>query len=133
MSEERAEELLAVCLENMGEDALVDLHNEWCEQNRYYEDRIYPMYELDDYIGDLSQYTLGDLFGRFQMDDFDFDHGYFHDTIYGIESTDSPEYYWIDKDELIRYILKHEDCLGNKDVEDILLELDEDEDEEEAE
>ena len=36
MSEERAEELLGTCLENMGEDALVDLHNEWCEQNRYY-------------------------------------------------------------------------------------------------
>ena len=132
MSEERAEELLGTCLENMGEDALVDLHNEWCEQNRYYEDKIYPMFELDDYIGDLSQYTLGDLFGRFQMDDFNFDHDYFRDTIYGIESTDSPEYYWIDKNELVRYILRHEDCLGNKDVEEILLDMD-DEDEEGAE
>ena len=129
MTREHAEELLVNCLNNMSDDTLVDLYNEWCEQNRYYEDKIYPMYELDDYIGDLSQYTLGDLFGRFQMDDFNFDHDYFRDTIYGIESTDYPECL-IDKDELVRYILKYEDCLGNKDVEEILLDMDDDEEEE---
>ena len=132
MDRDHAEELLAVCLDRMDDDALVDLHNNWCDQNRYNDDMIFPMYELPDYIGDLHQYTLGDLFGRFQFDEFNFDHDYFHDTIYGIESTDCPEY-WIDKSDLIKYILKYEDCLGNKEVEEILLELDDEDEEEEAE
>ena len=132
MRKECAEDLLMECLNDMDTDVLVDLHNNWCEENNCFDDRIYTMYELDDYIGDLREYTLGDLFGRFIWVDFDFDHGYFHDTVYGIESTDSPEYYWIDKNELVRYILQYEDCLGNKDVEEIILDIEDDDEGEEA-
>lgn len=129
LNEERAEELVCKCLESMSEYDMVDVYNEYCDKNRYYDDRIFPMYELEDYIGDLSQYTIGDLFGRFQMDDFNFDHKFFRETIYGIESTDYAEG-WIETDELVDYIVEHEDCLGNKDIKEALLEADEDEDEE---
>lgn len=129
MNEERAEELICKCLDNMSDADKINLYNNYCEENRCFEDKIYSMVELEDYIGDLSQYTLGDLFGRFQKDDFNYDDDFFRDTIYGIESTDYP-FYWIDMDELVNYILFHEDCLGNKEIAEALLEAQEDEEEE---
>jgi hypothetical protein len=132
LNEERAKELVCKCLESMREYEKVDVYNEYCDKNKCYDDKIYPMYELEDYIGDLSQYTIGDLFGRFQMEDFNFDDAFFRDTIYGIESANYVEC-WMETDELVDYIVEHEDCLGNKDIEEALLEADEDEDEEEAE
>ena len=132
MNEERAEELLTACLEGMDDDDLVNIYNKYCEDSNYTDDMIFPMYELPDYIGDLSQYTLGDLFGRFQLDDFDFDHPYFRDTIYGIESIEDVSCI-IDISDIVDHIIWREDCLENKAVQEILDQLEDEGEDEESE
>ena len=132
MNDERAEELLTACLESMDDDDLVNVYNKYCEDSKYIDDMIYPMYELDDYIGDLSQYTLGDLFGKFQWIGFNYDHPFFRDTIYGIESIEDVSCI-IDISDLVDHIIWNEDSLGSKAVQEILDQLEDEDEGEEAE
>ena len=118
------EDRIAELFNSLDESEKVYGWNEYCDRNSYYEDRIYPMSELDMYIGSLSDYTVGELLNRFQLDDFDIDHDYFRDTIYGIESISDVDCV-IDVDDFVRYCIRHDDALGNGAIRDI---LDDDED-----
>ena len=123
------EDRIAELFNSLDESEKVFGWNEYCDRNSYYEDRIYPMSELDMYIGSLSDYTVGELLNRFQLNDFDIDHDYFRDTIYGIESISDVDCV-IDVDDFVQYCIRNDDALGNGAIRDI---LDDDEDDPEDE
>ena len=93
MTEEELEEL---------EDAkVVDLWNDYCENNNMFDDTIYPMDELDEVVGKLYP---TDLFDKIDLNRFCEGDDYFIYNGYGsIESIDNP-YEYIDVEALVEYL-----------------------------
>lgn len=107
---------------------LVGLWNEYCENNNYWDDRIFSMDELDDLFCGCGAIELIDkLSSNFSTSD-----DYFKDTIYGLESFDNIEDV-IEIDDVIEYIIDNDDNLYCDAIRDMLDEIEELEEEEEEE
>ena len=88
-------------LEELDDEELVEMWNEFCENNNMYDERIYRMDEIDDILGKMYPTDLLDMidFSRFSECDSYFSHngcGY-------IESFDTP-YDVIDVEVLVEYL-----------------------------
>ena len=121
------EEVLEM-LRDMNDSDLVAVHNEYCDKVRYYDDRIYDMYEINDL-----------LYGRSPLEiitdarDVDANDNYIRYNGYGnLESTDCPDD-WMDLDEIADYIVENDDALRNDDIRDLLDEIEAENEEEEEE
>ena len=121
------EEVLEM-LRDMNDSNLVAVHNEYCDKVRYYDDRIYDMYEINDL-----------LYGRSPLEiitdarDVDANDNYIRYNGYGnLESTDCPDD-WMDLDEIADYIVENDDALRNDDIRDLLDEIEAENEEEEEE
>lgn len=84
---------------------IVNLWNEYCEDNRYYDDMIYDVCCIDDMTSGLSPLEILDRYGDVNTNDC-----YFVETIYGAKSFDyyddgnSPVYL----DDLVDWIIREE-------------------------
>ena len=123
-----AKEEVLEMLRDMNDSDLVAVHNEYCDKVRYYDDRIYDMYEINDL-----------LYGRSPLEiitdarDVDANDNYIRYNGYGnLESTDCPDD-WMDLDEIADYIVENDDALRNDDIRDLLDEIEAENEEEEEE
>ena len=121
------EEVLEM-LRDMNDSDLVAVHNEYCDKVRYYDDRIYDMYEINDL-----------LYGRSPLEiitdarDVDANDSYIRYDGYGnLESTDYPQD-WMDLDKIADYIVETGEDFGNDDIRDLLDEIEAENEEEEDE
>lgn len=117
-------EIVSETLNNMADSEIVCAWNEYAEANRYYDDRINYIEELDDFCVGLSALQIIEHYGT-----LDTSCRYFVDGIYSAESFDDP---WsvIEEEDLINYIIDNDDNLGFREIQEALDECDSDEDEE---
>lgn len=99
------------------ENDLVYIWNEYCDKNKYYDDRIFQMGELDDYVGEGYATEILDRF----RDGFSIDDDYFVETIYGIESFNIVDEY-IYFDDLVEYMVRNEEDFGMDRIREIFEE-----------
>lgn len=127
----RYDEILRALEDDLSDWELVSVYNEYCEAINNYEERIYPMDEIDDLLCGLKPSEVLNAVS----DDFHLNDKYFKDSIYGLESSDYPEDDWIDKEEIAEYVDDNDDYLYCTALKEILdyWEDEEDEDEEEDE
>ena len=117
-------------LRDMDDNDLVAVHNEYCEEVRYHDDRIYYMSEFDELYcmdGKSPLDIIRDAFnGSFYPND-----DWFRWNGYGnLESTDCPED-WMELDEIADYIVENDDALRNDDIRDLMDEIEAENEEEE--
>ncbi len=62
------------CLLNLNKYEIIDLHNEYCEENSYYSDRIEYMDSFDDLFYDVK---IQDFLSRYDVEDFRFNDEFF--------------------------------------------------------
>ena len=108
-------------IENMDESDLVEIWNEYCDRRNYSDDHIFGMYEIDDY---LSNMTPTEIIDKVVGSNFDTSDDWFKDGIYFESFSDVPSN--IDEDDLINYIIIEDEDFGNSDIRDALDEDDED-------
>ena len=75
----RAEELYSQIKEeflSLDDNTLMEINNDYCDKNSYYEDKVYSMYEIDDLYGELTPSETLEKFGEI------YDMDYFKDGIY---------------------------------------------------
>ena len=78
------EKLIDLVFETMGDNEIVDLHNDACDNNNDWDSRIYENEEhtLNEMFSSVSEFARSSFYG-----DYDFNHGYFRFNGYGnIES-----------------------------------------------
>lgn len=99
------------------ENDLVYIWNEYCDKDKKFDDRIFQMWELDDYVGEGYATEILDRFS----DDFSTKDDYFVETIYGIESFNMVDEY-IYFDDLVEYIVRNEEDFGMDRIREIFEE-----------
>lgn len=126
MNKENKIEELKELLENLTENELVDVWNEYCDINSYYDDKICYMDWLDEDLQNKTPTQIIDMIDN----DFSLRDNYYKYTIYGIESFDdaSDVVYF---DDLANYILDNDEDFDNDEIREFLDELNEEEGEEE--
>ena len=123
---ERNEQILAV-LEEMADTDILEAWNNYCDNNNYFDDKIFYMSEFEDIFYN-EKITL-DFVKNLQDCDFDAEDDYF--TWDGSDiNTFSDLYEVADLGTLADYMDDNEDDLGIYEVGDIFDEEDEEDDEE---
>lgn len=118
-------EIIENALNDMADSEVVCAWNQYCENRRYYDDRINYIEELDDFCYGLSALQIIEHYGT-----LDTSCRYFVDGIYSSESFDDP---WsvIVEEDLINYIIDNDCDLGFRELHEALFECtDENEDNE---
>lgn len=118
----KKEKIIDLIREMQTED-VVEIHNEYCEKNRYDEYRVYPMDCFNEYCDGMTPLEIAQC-GRDGLDPND---DYFYDTIYGLRSfsyIDEAEDV-IEVGDIAEYIVDNEDPLGNDEIKEALAEEDE--------
>lgn len=108
-------------VEDFKEEKLVELWNEFCDEN-YYEERIYYLSD-DEIINDyFSNKTPAELIriGK----DVDLDNKYFYFHLNELNTTDNV-FDVVDIAELVDYIIDNDDDCNDTDIRDLLDELEE--------
>ena len=124
--QENMKEQIRETIESLDDWDLVELHNEYCRANNYYDDEIFDMAVIDDLLCDMKPSKVLNLafYG-----DFNPNHEYFKFNGYGnLESLDYLSDY-IDIDDITKYVVENEDSLGCQALAEKLEELSEDEEE----
>lgn len=107
-------------VEDFREEKLVELWNEFCDEN-YYEERI--CYLSDDEINDyFSNKTPAELIRM--GSDVDLDNKYFYFHLNELNTTDNI-FDVVDVDELVDYIINNDNDCNDTDIRDLLDELEE--------
>ena len=104
---ENLEDAVKDVFDSLSENEKVILWNEFCEDEKYYDDRIYDMDELD-YI--YSDSTPSEILELARGNDFNPNDSYFRETVFGIESTDRPDD-WIEYSDMEDWLLSRYDSL----------------------
>jgi len=125
MTDAEKRDIVEGAVDNLSEWELLDIWNDYCDDNNYYDDRVY-------YVSDLDELCYGmkatDIISRYgELDGFE----YFTDGVYVEGSNDLLDL--IDYGALIDYIIDNEKDFDNSDIADALEEIEEEEDEEENE
>lgn len=119
-------EMIRDTLEEMSSNDLMYIWNEYCDNNRYYDDKIYYYEEIDEFYYDMKPTEIIEKFGELGNCE------YWKDGIYGAEALDMIED-GIDFDDLAQYIADNEDSMGYNDLQDTIDEWYEQNEEEEEE
>ncbi len=123
-------------LENLSERDLIDVWNGYCDNNSYYDSKIYYMSELDDVYGynvfnGMPVSEVAETIRR-DFEDFDFDDRYFYVTVFGFESCNSiDDFANFDIDDLCTYVVDYDEAFGVTELRDALEEIAEDDEDEE--
>ena len=124
MTNEELNSRVREVLENMTDSELIEAWNTRCENDNYMDDYI-EFNNLDELLMDC---TPTEVWKRIDHDEYNINDTYAVDTPYGYKSFDSadddnsPIYL----DDLVNYIIRECDDLGNSDIEDIFIEYDND-------
>lgn len=111
---------IRIVVEDFKEEKLVELWNEFCDEN-YYEERI--EYLSDDEINNLfSKKTPAELIRM--GSDVDLDNKYFYFHLNELNTTDNI-FDVVDIDELVDYIIDSDNDCNDIDIRDLLDELEE--------
>lgn len=112
-------------LENMSDSDIVDIWNRYCDEDKYYDDRIASMAELDEiYDGVLTPMQLLDLFLGC---DFCTNDAWFYFNGSGNPVSTNDPFEAVDVYRLARYIESHEEDFGYPEIAEILEESEESE------
>jgi len=87
-------------LEELDDEKVIDLWNDYCENNNMDDERIYRMDEIDDVLGKMYP---TDLFNMIDFNRFSEGDSYFYNGYGYIESFDTP-YDVIDAEALVEYL-----------------------------
>lgn len=114
-------EKIVDCLENMTDDEIIKLHNEYCQNNCCYDDVIYSMDDFDEIMGNQSAWDVARAayFGNFSPM-----HEYWKFNAYGNLKSFYNAYEAKEDeiciDEIATYIDENEDYLYNDELKEIL-------------
>lgn len=119
--EERIEQVKD-CIESMSESNMIWLHNEYCERESYYDDRIYEYYELNEICNGMTPIEIIEKFGDLTYCN------YFKYGVYGAESAD-----WNDVfvDDIAEYCVDEQEDFGDSEIADLLYDFENEDDDEE--
>lgn len=110
-------------IREMDTDDVVEIHNEYCEKNKYDEYKVYPIEFFNEYGEGMTPLEIAQC----ARDGLDPNDDYFYYTIYGLRSfsyIDEAEDV-IDVGGIAEYIVDNEDPLGNDEIKEALAEEDE--------
>ena len=123
------ENLVTDTINNMSDSELIDLWNEYCDNNRYYDDRIEYFDEgvFNDLMAGKTPYEIYQIIDNSDISFFD---DYCRYNGYEL-NTFSDVYDSIDIDDLVEWVIEEEKDICNFDIDGLYNELNsEDEDEE---
>lgn len=131
-------EKLKAHIEELYDDQVVRLWNEYVALDKRYDDEIFPMDDFDEIIGEIQPFDLARLicYGEFSPC-----HEYFWYNGYGnLESSDRPKESPFCMEDMIKYIVENDEDLDDEGIREILDDAensddddDDDDDEEEEE
>lgn len=124
--ENKKEEIMEL-LEGLNDSDILEMWNEYCDRNRYYDMRVE---DIGFVLEELDALSFGDAMSRIDRDQFDLndDYGRNHD-LYGWQ-TFCDIYEVVDLGTLADYIIDNDEPFGNFEIEELLEEDEEDDDEE---
>lgn len=103
-------------VDDMNNNDLFVVWNDYCEENRYYDDMVLEMSFFDEAYADKSPLEIAEyVIGA----DFSTQHYYYVDGIYGPKSADFVDDL-VDTDELVSYIVRTKESFGNAELEEAL-------------
>jgi hypothetical protein len=123
MTDAEKRDIVEGAVDNLSENELLNIWNDYCDCNHYYDDKVYYVDELDDLCYSMKPTEIISRYG--ELDGFE----YFKDGVYVEGSNDLLDL--IDYGALIDYIIDNEEDFDNSDIADALEEIEEDDDEEE--
>lgn len=124
------EDLVTDTIDNMSDSEMINLWNEYCDDNRYYDDRIEYFDEgvFNDLMAGKTPYEIYQIIDNSDISFFD---DYYRYDGYEL-NTFSDVYDSIDIDNLVEWVIEEENDLCNSDIDELYNKLnDEDEDEDE--
>ena len=106
---------IKLALQELSDSDMVQVHNEFCDKMKYYEDMIYPTTLLDMNCDGMSPSEIINKYAQVNTSD----HWYIDDG-YSFNNYQSgrPMY-----EDIAIYIERNDDCLGNDDIAEVLEEL----------
>lgn len=114
MTIEELKEELKETIKNLTDWEVIDVWNEYCQENNYYEDEIFAMEELDYIASDMFPIEILKHFG-----DMDTNDDYFINGICGGESFTNP-YDVICLDDLVDYITRTFNDCHSMEIQEVL-------------
>ena len=114
MTIEELEEELKETIKNLTDWEVIDVWNEYCQENSYYEDEIFAMADLDYIASDMFPIEILEQFG-----DMDTNDDYFINGIHGGKSFTNP-YEVIYLDNLVDYIIRTFDDCHSMEIQKVL-------------
>ena len=116
-------ERLIDLLKDLTDSEMIAIHNEYCEVNKYYGDRIYYMYELDELAQGLSALDIiadyGDI--AVSMDYFQENEVFKTHTCFNYYEDAETTYY----KEIAEYCINNNNYLWDWNIRDFLEEINE--------
>ena len=114
-------EKLIDCINSMGVDEKIALHNSYCDAANCMDDCIYTMDEMEEILDGVDTWKLVDMM---KHGNFDFNDDFWSFNGYGnLDSYDAWELP-IYAEDIADYILSEKDGLGNDEIQSILDEED---------
>lgn len=120
-------EELKELLENLTDSELVEIWNEYCDNNNYYDNRIESMDYFDDIMSGKTPLEIVNSI----CNDFNTNDDYFVFGVYGCESFNYLDEEHIYFDDLANYILDNDEDFDNDEIREFLDKLNKEEEEEE--
>ncbi len=110
-------ETLTDFLSNLSNDDLIEIHNNYCDENNDPDSRIYYMVDIDDLFSDMPVSEALDTFSEVDIHD-----EYLYFNSYYWKSGDSQDVLddMIFLSDIAEYIIDTEDALGNDEVQEFL-------------
>lgn len=97
-------------LQKLDEAEIITLWNTYCEGIKYYDDMVYSMNVLDDFLYDL---TPTEVIKALSYSDFCINDEYFYNTVWGVMSTDDI-YDKVDLEELAEWLVDNPNVLDDR-------------------
>lgn len=121
MTDAEKRDVVENAVDNLSENELLNIWDDYCDYNNYYDDKVYYVDELDDLCYNMKP---TEIISRYrELDGFE----YFKDGVYAEGSNDLLDL--IDYGALIDYIIDNEESFDNSDIADALEEIEEEDDE----
>lgn len=100
---------------NLSESEQIEVNNQFCEANRYYDDIIYPMSEFDMMeCNSTPTEVLNSVDADFNIND-----DYFKSTVFGWSSADYPyDEGWFDENAIVNWLMGSENDCGIDELEE---------------
>lgn len=122
MTDAEKRDIVEGAVDNLSENELLGIWNDYCDCNNYYDDRVYYVSDLDELCYSMKPTEIISRYG--DLDGFE----YFTDGVYTEGSNDLLDL--IDYGALIDYIIDNEEDFDNSDIADALEEIEEEDDDE---